>query len=262
MFMRFLTIMSILCFFVSAKSEEREKIEENPRSMAVGGVSMLSSTFENPSLSALGLRTNLSVFYESKYLMSELGTGKCMFQSPQEWGTVGFAISGFGYDRYNRLRASGQYARFLSPSLALGVGVDLHSYYYEGVQERLFRFGFRFGALFNVSERLVLSAWNDSRKRLKDGKFVHRISGGGSLNLKSESRWLFEVETFQFDSWQYRTGFEYKVGKFFMRCGARALPVEPSLGVGFDLSSFAFDFSASYHNQLGLTICGGTVFTF
>lgn len=260
--MRFFSIMLILCFFVSARSEEYEKLEENPRSVSVGGVSLLSSTSENPSLSARWLRTNLSVFYESKYLMSELGTGKCVFQSPQVWGTFGFAISGFGYDKYNRLSAGGQFARFLSPNFALGVGFDLRSYYYEGIQERLFRFGFRTGALFEVSERLVLSVWNDSRKRLNDDGFTHRIAAGGSLNLKNECMWLFEIETFQFDSWLYRTGFEYKVGELFMRCGAKALPVEPSLGLGFELTSFAFDLSASYHYQLGLTICGGAVFSF
>lgn len=263
--MRILISLCLLCVACEAFAFYQNNLfSSNPYSDAMGGISIYSVHAENPALSALNPDMQIAVSYKNHYWTNELNCWKGSFSMPTPWFVAAVAFDGYGYEHYNRFCASGQLARKLSSSISIGAGVDVHSFYYTGREGRKTNVTVRIGTVFEPQNRFLAALWIDNpfqtgfkTEQSEKEKIPTNILGGFRLFLTEETQWSVEVENCNFSSWRIKTGMEYAVKSFAIRCGVFGMPIVPTIGFGFFFSDFSLDLSAQYHNLLGVSLgCG------
>ena len=263
--MRFILFFAFLNIsFSSLASYGNELNFNDPYSEAMGDISIYSGHVKNPSLSALVTDKQLNISYKNHYWTNELSAWRCSFSSPAPWFAAGVSFAGYGYEHYNCFSLEGNLGKNLSPSFAVGAGVNVYSLYYTGCEGRKNNLAVRAGVSFRREEKWLVSCWIANpvqtgfyNRHDEKEKLPVQISGGFRLSLTEETQWSAEVENDDFSYWRVKTGFEYRTKSFAVRCGAFGKPVIPTFGIGFFFSDFSFDLSGQYHNLLGVSVsCG------
>ena len=262
--MRFFVFFILFKISINLLAENRNDLNLiDPRSEALGKISIYSMHTENPALLP-HTDNQLSISYKNHFLTHELNSWKGSFSSRTPWFTTGISLAGYGYEHYNYLALGGSLGRSLSPSVAVGIGVNLLSLYYAGCEGRKNNVTVRTGAVFDPNTNFRISCWMDNpfqsgfpNEHGDEEKLPTVIYGGFLLFLTENTQWSVEVENGDFSTWRIKSGFEYAIKSFAIRCGAFGKPVVPTFGVGFSFSDFAFDISGQYHNLLGISLsCG------
>jgi len=264
--MRFFVFFILLNISIDLLAENRNDLNLiDPRSEALGKVSIYSMHTENPALLPVQCANNqLSISYKNHYLTHELNSWKGSFSAHTPWFTTGLSLAGYGFEHYNYLALGGSLGRNLSPSVAVGIGVNLLSLYYAGCEGRKNNLTVKVGTVFAPNAKSLISCWIDNpfqsgflNEHGEKEKVPTVIYGGFRLFLAENVQWGVEVENSDFSTWRIKSGFEYAIKSFAIRCGAFGKPVVPTLGVGFSFSDFALDVSGQYHNLLGISLgCG------
>ena len=268
--MRFLLFFAFLNISFSGLASYPNELNSNdPHLGAMGAISIYSVHIENPSLSTLIDDKRLNISFKNHYWVSELNSWRCSFTSPTPWFATNISLSGFGYEHYNYFHAGGNIGKNLSSSLAVGMGVDLYSLYYAGIDGRKNNLAVRIGTAFTPNEKFLLSCWIVNPLQTgfynqydEKEKLPVQIFSGFRLLLTEETQWSVEVENNDFSLWRVKTGFEYEAKLFAVRCGLFAKPVVPTAGIGFSFSDFSLDISGQYHNRLGVSLCLGVGWKF
>ena len=261
--MRFLLFFAFLISFGNPAFCQAYFNFNDSYSDAIGGISIYSGHIENPSLATLIEEKRLSLSYKNHYLTNELNSWRSSFYSPMPWFAAGISLSGYGFEHYNYFNVGGNIGKNLSSSLAAGVGVNLYSLYYTGCDGRKNNLSVRIGASF-TKKNLLVSCWVANpfqtgfyNEQDEKETFPTLLLVGFRLSLTEETQWSAEVENSDFSFWKIKTGFEYRIKSFAVRCGVFGKPVVPTAGVGFFFSDFSLDLSGQYHNQLGVSVgCG------
>ena len=267
-FFVFFVLINVFINLLGASLHDLNLID--PCSEALGEVSIYSMHTENPAMLPVQYTNNqLSVSYKNHYLLSELNSWKSSFAADSRWFTTGISLAGYGYEHYNYLALGGSLGRNLSSSVAIGVGVNLLSLYYTGSEGRKNNLTVKAGTAFAPSSKFLISCWIDNPFQTgfvneygEEEKLPTVIYGGFLLFITENTQWGVEVENGDFSTWRIKSGFEYSIKSFAIRCGAFGKPVVPTFGFGFHFSDFALDISGQYHNLLGVSLCCGLQWKF
>ena len=264
--MRFFVFFILINISIDLLAENRNDLNLiDPCSEALGTVSIYSMHTENPAMLPVQDADNrLSISHKNHYLTQELNSWKGSFTSHTQWFTTGISLAGYGYEHYNHLALGGSVGRSLSSSVAIGVGVNLLSLYYTGCEGRKNNLTVRIGTVVAPDAKYLISCWIDNpfqsgflNEHGEEEKLPTVIYGGFRLSLTENTQWSVEAENGDFSTWRIKSGFEYAIKSFAIRCGAFGKPVIPTVGFGFSFLDFALNISGRYHNLLGISLsCG------
>jgi hypothetical protein len=252
-----MNILFILPVFCHAE----ELISNDPYSNSLGNISFYSRHKDNPSLLSNVAVPELILTGKNHYFTSELNDIKVSFLLPMGWSTASFFFEGYGYKHYNNLIGGFQLAKLISSSFSLGTGIQIRSLYYTGSDKRKYLIVPKIGMNWTGKE-FLFSLWADNLlgKRYSSNFSIScpvRLMCGFRVFFNEEVQWGMEVENNDFYYWRVKSGFEYQVEHFAIRCGLYTAPLIPTLGIGFSLSDFMLDLAMQYHNQLGISLSYG-----
>jgi hypothetical protein len=208
------------------------------------------------------------VYYENRFLLKALSIKGGVAALPVKGGTFGLCISNFGYSLYNENKYSVSFAKAFGDKFSMGIAMDYlttkiaDGYGSKGVLAaeagilarpiKNLTIGFH---VFNPT-RSKLSAYNDER-------LPTIIRFGGDYNFSDKVTVAIETEKDIAKKAIFKAGIEYKaVKEFYLRVGIGTNPTLTSVGFGLNLKNLQLDFSANYHQTLGITPQMGLTYTF
>lgn len=234
------------------------------RSTAMGGATVtgidLWSAHHNQA--GLGWLQNASagVYYESRFLLKELGIGGFVFAYPTSSGTFALHATQFGYAQYNETKISLDYGMALNEKIAVGVGLN-----YQGIRVAAENYGNKtaftaeVGVMAKLTDELTIGAhvFNLTRAKLapyNDERIPTNFRLGIGYQVSSKVVINAETEKDIDHEAMFKVGVEYRVmDLLYLRGGISTEPTLTSFGFGLVLNNFLLDFSSNIHPTLGIT---------
>lgn len=219
----------------------------------------------------LGFASNMqaAVYYENRFLLSELSVQNAAFVLPTKSGTFGLSYTGMGFNAYRENTAKLGYGLKLADRISAGIGLG-----YTHVRIGAGDYGSRgallaeLGIQFRVSKNLTLGAhaFNLSRSRLSEYNdervpFIFRL--GGHYTFSEKVLIALEVEKDISFPPTLRGGFEFHpIDLLYVRAGLSSGPMQAAFGFGLELKNFRLDLATTFHRQLGLTPQASLIYSF
>lgn len=234
------------------------------RSMGMAGCGTALSTdvwgMQNNQASIAGIESfQAGIFYESRFLVSELGMKGFAAILPTKSGNFGLNVNSFGYSQYSETKAGLAYARKLGERFSMGIQLD----YYNT------RIGENYGSSSGVAGEIGILAepvknlfvglhlFNPTRTRLNgnlDERLPTIMRFGMSYKFSEQVFVIAEAEKDVDFKTTFRGGIEYRpLPVFYIRAGAASNPGMVSMGFGVILKKFRLDVASSFHSVLGFS---------
>jgi len=260
--MRFLLFLFLFAFVMPAHAGDNPPLGARIQGMGGCGTALHADIWgvQNNQASITGIESfQAGVFYESRFLMSELGMKAFAAVLPTKQGSFGLHVNSFGYSQYSEMKAGIAYARQLGERFSMGVQLD-----YLGT-----RLGENYGSSSAVAGEIGILAepvknltvglhlFNPTRARLS-GNLDERIPTimrfGMSYKFSEQVFVIAEAEKDVDFKTQFRGGIEYRpLPAFYIRAGAASNPGIVSMGFGVVLKKFRLDIASSFHSVLGFS---------
>jgi hypothetical protein len=199
------------------------------------------------------------LFYESRFLMSELGMKGFAAALPTKKGTFGLNVNSFGYSQYSEMKTGVAYGRKLGEHFSMGVQLD---YFNTSIGENYgstSAVGGEIGIMAEPVKNLTLGLhlFNPTRAKL-NGNLDERIPTIMRLGLSYKfSEQVFVIAEAEKDvdyKTTFRGGIEYRpLPTFYIRAGAASNPGLMAAGFGIVLKKFRLDIATSFHSVLGFS---------
>jgi hypothetical protein len=270
--MKKITIILFLIAFAFCSKAGNENFSIGARSSAMGNASVsLSDVWSaHHNQAGLGFERNVSagVYYENRFLLKELALKGVVVSLPVKAGTFGLCVTNFGYSLYKENKYSLSFAKAFGDKLSIGVAMDyLTTKIAEGygskgllaaeigIQSKPIK-GLTIGAhVFNPT-RAKIAEYNNERLPT-----ILRL--GVDYNFSDKIILAVETEKDISQKAIFKAGLEYKaVKEFYLRLGIATNPTLSSFGFGLNLKNFKIDFSANYHQTLGVVPQLGLTYSF
>ena len=200
------------------------------------------------------------VYYESRFIMPELGLSAFSLVVPVKVGSFGLSIRNFGYRLYNESKIGLAYGRAFGDNLSIGIQIN-----YQNVRFADAFYGSRsiftaeIGAIYKLSKTFTIAAhlYNPTQSKLTDFD-QDRLPSIMRLGLKYQlSKKVFlaaEAEKDLYNKVRLRSGIEYQAAEIlFLRAGVSGNPLNSSFGFGLKLKKLLVDFAGTFHPTLGFT---------
>lgn len=258
MFLISLIAISVSCFAGG------ENYHLGARSSAMGGASVTNidvwSTHHNQAGLARLSRSSVGLYYESRFLLKELGIGGFAFAMPTANGTFGVTATQFGYSQYNETKVGLNYAMALGRDIALGIGINYH-----GLRVAAEDYGNKtaftaeVGMLASLTDELTIGVhiFNPTRAKLAefdDERIPTNFRLGFGYDVSEKVTFNVETEKDIDHPVSFKAGLEYHVAAiFYLRGGISTEPTLTAFGFGLKLNDFILDFSSNIHPSLGIT---------
>jgi hypothetical protein len=253
------------------------------RGAALGNASTALADFWSLQNNQAGLasldRIAAAVFYQNRYMVSEMGSRGAGLILPTQTGVLGIQFQKFGYAMYNENKIGLAFGKKLGNDFSLGVQLDYLDYRITGDYGNSGALTFEIGAMKTVNENLVIAAHLFNPVRVKVGnEYAEPIPAvfklGVGWSVSNELLLLLETEKDIHFKPLLRGGLEYKAAEgAFARIGFSTLPARTgseklnvaslfSFGFGLELSHFTVDFGATVHQILGWSPAISVVYVF
>ena len=199
------------------------------------------------------------VFYETRFLLSELGMKAFAAGLPTRFGTFGLNVNSFGYSLYGESKAGLAYARKLGERFFMGVQLDYFSTRIGENYGSSSTIGGEIGIMAEPVKNLTigLHLFNPTRSRLSGNLVEHLptiMRFGMSYKFSERVFVIGEAEKDIDYKASFRAGIEYRpMEEFYIRAGAASGPELVSMGFGVALKKFRLDVATSFHSVLGLS---------
>lgn len=190
--------------------------------------------------------------YERRYFLPDLNLGQMALAVPVSQGTLGLAVSRFGFDLFHQSKVGLSYARPFGPRVAASLQVNYHQQYIEELQPQRSALSFEAGLMLRPLEELHLGfhIFNPNRS------FLHREAGerlpfigrlGAHYTLGEEVALTGEFHKQLFLPEQYRLGMEWKwIENIYLRTGLALQPWQVCFGLGYDWGPWQINASYQY----------------
>lgn len=258
--MRTIFILLVCIPFLAKAGGENDPAGARAAAMANSGLCFrdIWSIYHNQAGLAYIESPSAGVFYENKFLVSDLAYAGFAGALPLGNGSIGVSYTNFGFASYHEGNIGLAYGMRLSKKLALGVQLNYHTL--SIAAENYGKTGALtadVGFLLQVSERVSLAAHisNPTRTKLNDYNderipTVLRIGAG--YQISDDVFVTGDVEKDIDQDVTVRGGIEYKPADIlYLRVGASDNPGLLAFGIGLEFNAFKFDLSTTYHSYLG-----------
>lgn len=230
------------------------------RSMALGNSSVTFSDVWSIHHNQAGLAfqkdISAGIFYESKFLVPQMGLKGGVIAVPTSSGVFGLNLVSFGYSQYNESKFGLAYARTFGESLSFGLQLDyLRTQIAENYGNKGVIAG-EAGVQARLTRNLILGAhiFNLNRATGADNNEKIPTIMRAGLGYTFSDKVLVSVETEKDIDFNpiIKFGLEYHVIEaLYLRAGASSQPFMSSFGVGVFVRNFQLDLAASMHPILG-----------
>lgn len=199
------------------------------------------------------------VFYESRFLMPELGLSAAAVALPIKTGAFGLSYSGFGFQEYREHKIGLAYGRTFGEYLSIGMQVNYHATLLSSLYGSSSAFTVEIGAQYKTGKRLTLAAhlFNPNQSKLADfddERIPSAIRFGAQYMFSEQVFMVGEVNQALYQKTSLRAGIEYRpVQVLYVRAGISGNPFNSSFGFGLNLKRFQLDFAGSFHQVLGFS---------
>lgn len=267
------TAFFALLFLVAVKLTAGDNPPLGARTQGLGGCGTALHAdvwgVQNNQASLAELQSmSFGIFYESRFMMSELGMKGFAMGMPTKYGSFGLNVNSFGYSLYGETKAGFAYARKLGEHFSMGVQLD---YFNTRIGENYgssSTVGGEIGILAEPVKNLTigLHLFNPTRSKLS-GNLSERIPTimrfGASYKFSEQCFVIAEAEKDVDYKATFRAGVEYRPFEvFYIRAGAASNPGLISMGFGVVLKKFRLDIASSFHSVLGFSPAVGLQYGF
>jgi len=262
----------ILVLFSSKLFAGNDLTPVGARSSALGHASIalsdIWSTHHNQAGLAFLEKPSAGIYFENRFLISELNTGAGAFAIPTKKGSFGFSFQSFGYSLYNQSKVGVAYALKLSENFSVGVQLNYFQTIIGEGYGSAGAVGAEISAMYKLTEDLTIGThiFNPSRSRFadfNDERIPTRIRVGLNYSFSKKLLVVAEVEKDLDFRPVLKGGFEYLANKvLFLRAGFNGNPTTVSFGAGLKFENFQFDLGTSYHYILGYSPQASLVYAF
>jgi hypothetical protein len=246
---------------ISESFADNHNWQAGARSAAMGNSSLSNidvwAGFNNPAAMTGISHISGGIYYENRFLVSELSSAALAFVLPTNSGNWGLIYSRFGYSLYNENRIGIAYAMPLADWLSLGIQFD----YFNTVQPEAYGnkhvLSFDIGLLANPVENFYFGAHifnpaNISTKGEIDRDIPTALRLGIAQQFSENTKASIEAETDMQTYTILKAGVEYQLhNHFFVMTGINVKPIRASFGAAYQNKSIRIDMAYSYHQQLG-----------
>ena len=241
------------------------------RSLGMGATYVaLANTADAVFLNVGGLGqiagTEISLFYQKPFGISELNLGSVAVSLPMLRRRLAFGFLTFGNDAYREQSLALCYSHHYQRKLYYGIGVRYHTLQIDNYGSTG-TFGLDAGFVATLSEdiRLGFSAKNINRPTIgKNGEHLPQtFTSGISVQVAKPLLLNFEIFKDVRFSPEARLGCEFKpFENLALRTGVGNHPNRFSAGVGITVKRITVDYAFFTHNDLGLTHQSSLSFSF
>ena len=255
----FIFIFSIS--FICNATNENNPIGARSSAMANASVSFTDLWSTHHNQAGLGFVRTISggVCYENRFLIKELSIKGGAIALPIKGGTLGIAITSFGYAQYNENKYSLSFAKAFGENFSIGIAMDyLNTKIAEGYGSKGV-LAAEVGIIAKPLKNLTIGAhvFNPTRTQIaiyNKERIPTIFRLGANYNFSENVMLAVETEKDIQMKPVFKAGLEYKpVKEFYLRAGISTNPTLSSFGFGLNLKSFKIDFSANYHQVLGVS---------
>ena len=199
------------------------------------------------------------VYYESRFLMPELGLSAGAIAIPAGKGAFGLSFRTFGYQAYKENKIGLAYGRAFGDFLSIGMQVNFQSAVFSEFYGSASTFTAEIGAIYKPSKKVTLAAhlFNPNQSRIAefDDERIPSVIRFGARYLFSDQVFVVaEVENALYQKPVLRGGLEYHpVDILYVRAGISGNPFNSNFGFGLQMKKFQLDFAGAFHQVLGFT---------
>jgi len=233
------------------------------RSAALAGSSVTFadewSALNNQAGMAFTQYIRAAAFYESRFLVQQLGDKGFAASAPIGAGAVGLSYRSFGYSLFSDSRAGLAYAIRLDSKVALGVQANYHRLRIAEGYGSSQAVSIEGGVVYRMTQELTIAAhlFNPTRAKIADFN-DERIPGilraGAAYALSDRVKMLGEIRKRSDLKPSLSAGIEYyPADEVAIRVGAGANPGTTTFGIGWQIADWRIDAATSYHAVLGFS---------
>lgn len=199
------------------------------------------------------------VYYESRFLMPELGLSAGAIAIPVGKGSFGLSFRTFGYQAYKENKIGLAYGRAFGDFLSIGMQLNFHSAVFSEFYGSSSTFTAEIGAIYKASKKVILAAhlFNPNQSQIAefDDERIPSVIRFGARYLFSDQVFVVaEVENALYQKPVLRGGLEYHpVDILYVRAGISGNPFNSNFGFGLQMKKFQLDFAGAFHQVLGFT---------
>lgn len=251
-----LLAITFACFSQTARKPVTS-LYNNLTAYSVKNADALSFSANQAALANITQWTG-GVYGEQRFLLADLGLYHAALAIPTPSGTFGLAASYFGSSFNNELQAGLAYGRKLSDKISVGAGfnyftVSLASYGAAAA------YNFEAGVLLNITEQLHagVHAYNPTSATLgkAEDEYLPSIYTAG-LGYEPSDKLFIAASLQKIENAvpDFNAGVHYRFDqKLGARVGFSSGASTYYMGLGYQLSSFRLDVTATVHPRLGVT---------
>lgn len=260
--MQRLLIVGFILFSLLGRAGDNPPLGARSQGMAGCGTALHNDVWgvQNNQASLADLQSiQAGIFYEQRFLVSELGMKAFAAGMPTKYGSFGLSVNSFGYSQYSEMKTGLAYSKKLGERFSMGVQLD---YFNTRIGENYgssSTVGGEIGLLAEPVKNLTLGLhlFNPTRSKL-NGNLNERIPTIMRFGLAYKfSEQVFVIAEAEKDvdyKTTFRGGIEYRpLPVFYIRAGAASNPGLVSMGFGVALKKFRLDIASSFHSQLGFS---------
>jgi hypothetical protein len=204
-------------------------------------------------------KVSAGVYYESRFLLPELGLSAGAIAVPIGKGTFGLSFRSFGFQAYKENKIGLAYGRAFGDFLSIGMQINFQSAVFSEFYGSSSTFTAEIGAMYKASKRVTIAAHlfnpNQSRIAEYDDERIPSVIRFGARYLFSDQVFVVaEVENALYQKPILRGGLEYHpVDILYVRAGISGNPLNSNFGFGLQMKKFQLDFAGAFHQVLGFT---------
>lgn len=200
------------------------------------------------------------VYYESRFMMPELGLSAFSLVVPIKVGTFGLSVRNFGFKSYNESKIGLAYGRAFGENLSIGIQLSYQNIRFaDAYYGQKSTFTAEVGAMYKLSKTFTIAAhlYNPTQSKLTDSN-GDRLPSVMRFGLRYQfSKRVFlagEAEKDLYNPVRLRAGIEYQaIDILYLRAGVSGSPLNTSFGFGLKLKKLNVDFAGTFHPVLGFT---------
>lgn len=250
-------------FFTNAHAGDNPVIGARSLGMAGCGTALtgdLWNAHNNQAGLAFVKNFQAGAFYESRFLVNDLGMKAVAAAMPTKFGVFGMEVTSLGLGKlYSENKVGVAYARTFGPKFSASVQLNyFNTHIGENYGSSSTASG-EFGLIAIPVKNLAIGfhMYNPTRSKLKGGldERLPTVMRLGTVYSFSD-RVLISVEAEKDVDYKpvVRGGLEYRpVPNFYLRAGAASNPNLMAFGFGIVMKKLRLDIASTFHSQLGFS---------
>jgi hypothetical protein len=237
----------------------------------MGGNEVVLSALYNPALVSITEKKSIRFNYFNRYGLKELGIMGGSVYFPNDFLSVSFDFSSFGFDAFRETMFRLSFSKHLHDKWTLGISTQYALLQTDLFEERPASLSTDIGITYSPVDNVLTGLLIMNLPSVSLGNKMIEIKDFKYYLLQIGFQWEIIDNMFISSSLSHSKEHKLTVGSgieyilfdsFCIRAGVGGIPFLPSFGAGYSFSHFTVDVAAVYHPVLGVSTGLGLRFGF